>query len=144
MNFEKISNFINNEYKPGTFLRIGWKREIKLKNGQTVYKVCDSLCRLGIDYGCFCDNDIQKDFVEKTIWSLEKYIKVSNTGKNLLMVYTTSAKSIHTKYYMNDIEVKYEDIENDMYAKDKSKGGITNLFTLNIENITSIGGLMLA
>ena len=146
----KLNEFLSSltNYKNGTYRHIEWERVITLKDGSKVIKHSSTVGRLGINYGNLpsvknrpADNSTKTNYVP-TEWLVKNVVKVTSTGKNVVMIYTNKNDNIKTKvnYFTEDgTPVKKEDIIDKMYAKDKgSSNQVVELFTVNIEDITTI------
>lgn len=143
MKIEKLTEMINSYQKDST-ITLKWKKDIILKDKTTViHKETEmSDVKLGANYGEIKESVglVNKtDRVAKPVnWLIKDFVKVSESGKNLLLVYPTETSKSKTVWTNDKNEViDVNTILDQMYAKDKPSHATNPLvvITVNVDNI---------
>lgn len=149
MTFNEIEKIFRN-YKKGSFKKIEWERNLKLKDGRTFTKRTSTTARFLINYANIktvkdrlAEREAASEIreIKPTEWLIKNLVKITETGKVVLVVFTSAKHKSNSKYYDQDgKEVQVKDIVDQMYAKDKPKSGThkAEQFYLSLENIIKL------
>ena len=141
------------KFHNGAYITISWKTDItnakSKKQGIEVYKITSGAVRLGINYAHtnYAKGQVTDGTTKRPSWftHMINYPKIvinnKDESKKYLQVFSTNAKTLKTKYYINGQEVTKQQAQESGYALNsafnKSNDIIT--YTLSLENIISLG-----
>lgn len=149
MNLSEVMEKIE-DYKPGRFINIKWKRPVKtIKSytGSEIIKSTFGVSRMGIAY------DNMKAVVEMRLdgrlptvnaglpwgaWFKKRYI-IEHKGRYYLRVYTVPGTELISVYYLDKQTVDKRSIRDFCLKSEFSKRNKTGCITVNIDYIEKIG-----
>lgn len=143
MNTAEILNLLEN-YKPGTYKPVSWSRIIKLKDGTEIIKHARTIARFGINYG-HLTNVLEKAKMKNSElnikhadWVINKYVKKTSTGKEVLCVFSTNKHKIYTYYTdKKGNKLNKEAFADKLYAADRRASDIADMYYVNLSDLKS-------
>lgn len=159
MKIEQLKERLEN-YKPGTFIKIAWEREIgnakAKKAGIKITKKCEGIVRACINYNNLTaiKNISAAAITEKK----ESWFEHASKGlvrnkrdisKLYLQVFPVNTKKIKSNVHLDSADVYFEDGSvsfDELYKfgyinkSDLPNSNKIDTFTLNVDNILSFGG----
>lgn len=148
MHLNQIQEVLNH-YKPGSFIKIGWERDISSarakKQGITIIKKCEGIVRTGINYRNVKNATISEN-PEHESWFEHCNIRglvqsKSDNSKKYLQLYPVKNNKIKQKISSNIEETNIEKLYELGYVTKSSlnKSDKLIVITLGIENIVKFG-----